>query len=312
MKMKVTHGNNNNNHGGSGKHQSRKIKELRKVYESPKFFLRENSFNIEIAVEEDLSLLFSEYNEWRMGKKKRPEYIFNMFLDIAFASVLPGIVKRNYDLILDNGEAFSEMLSNAINELQRRRQNRHKEMIQIYTDIYEDLNEDRIRKIFKQNFKGIEWQESLRLCIASHGSPRHTTNNLLRTIYQTVKFHDFRSLHKLLVKLYRKSDMSKIAIYILLEKRQDGKGGWIDRQLFNALTDLALTVINSCKKKEIRELLKLYCEERRKSEFDQSYRRRVQISEIPRFEYDRIAKIARKLAKKNEMYRIFLDFPGKK
>ena len=296
--------------------QPMRIKELRRIYEQgPKSFLRESLEVIEISVQENLETLFNDYMEWRKGQKKRQhvEYIFNMTQDFAFVSILPKIVKKNYDFITEHGEEFSEIISNAVGELNKTRRNRSKEMIAIYSSIYEDLNERRVKKVANLGLKGIEWDEALKLCLVSHGSPGHTMVNTLRMMYNTVKFSDYNSIHKLLSKLYGKKQMPKVAVYILLEKKPDfSRNNWIDSDLYSVLTNLALDEINIQKKDDIKFLLKLYCNERRRSEFEQYARRRVNFSTINREDYAKIHKVIKKLAKKNDMYRSFLDRPEKK
>jgi hypothetical protein len=287
-----------------------RVKELRKIYQSPKTFLRESLEVIEISVQEHLETMFNDYSEWRRGQKKRQdiEYIFNMTQDFAFVSILPKIVKTNYDFIIERGEEFSEIISNAVSELNRFKRNRYKEMISIYSGIYEDLNERRIKKVTSLNLKGLDWDEALKLCLVSHGSPSHTMINTLRMMYSSLKFNDYNSVHKLLSKLFGKNDMSKVAVYILLEKRPDfTKSNWIDSELYSVLTNIALDEINAQKKDDIKFLLKLYCNERRRSEFEQYARRRVNFSTINREDYAKIHKVIKKLAKKNDMYKVFLD-----
>ena len=181
-------------------------------------------------------------------------------------------------------------------------------MISIYSNIYEDLNERRIRKIASLDLKGIDWNEALKLCIVSHGSPGHTVVNTLRMMYSVIKFNDYKSVRKLLVKLYGKKDMPKVAVYILLEKKPDfSKSTWIDSELYAVLTKIALDEINVQDKKTIKNLLKLYCNERRRTEFEQYVRRRINMSTIDKEDYKKIWKVMKKLAKKNNMYRVYLD-----
>jgi hypothetical protein len=294
--------------GGRHNNSQPRIKELRKIYENPKTFLRESLEVIEISVQEHLETMFNDYKEWRMGKKKRPEYIFNMTQDFAFVSILPKIVKKNYDFIIENGEEFSEIISNAVGELNRTRRNRYKEMVAIYSSLYEDLNERRIKKLTSLNIKGVDWDEALKLCLVSHGSPGHTMINTLRMMYSTLKISKYQDIYKILRKLYGKKDMGKVAVYILLEKRPDfTKSNWIDSELYGTLTSIALDEINAQKKDGVKTLLKLYCNERRRSEFEQYQRRRVNFSTINKEDYAKIHKVAKKLAKKNDMYRVYLD-----
>jgi|HigsolmetaAR203D_1030402.scaffolds.fasta_scaffold00207_33 hypothetical protein len=307
MKIKIRNLKNRNQNGPAGDRPAR-AKKLEKIYESPKNFLREPLEVIEISVHEHLETLFNDYLEWRKGHRKKPDYIFNMSQDFGFVSVLPKIVKKNYDLILKYGEAFSEIISNAVVELTKFKRNRYKEMISIYSNIYEDLNERRIRKIASLDLKGIDWNEALKLCIVSHGSPGHTVVNTLRMMYSVIKFNDYKSVRKLLVKLYGKKDMPKVAVYILLEKKPDfSKSTWIDSELYAVLTKIALDEINVQDKKTIKNLLKLYCNERRRTEFEQYVRRRINMSTIDKEDYKKIWKVMKKLAKKNNMYRVYLD-----
>jgi hypothetical protein len=309
MKIKFNNFSNRQKQPTGRNNSQSRIKDLKKIYEQgPKTFLRESLEVIEISVQENLETLFNDYTEWRMGKKKRPEYIFNMTQDFAFVSILPKIVKKNHDFIIEHGEEFSEIISNAVGELNRFRRNRYKEMISIYSTIYEDLNERRVKKIASLGLKGLDWDEALKLCIVSHGSPSHTMVNTLRMMYSTLKFNNYNSVYKLLCKLYGKKDMPKVAVYILLEKKPDfSKSNWVDSELYSALTNIALDEINAQDKDTIKSLLKLYCNERRKSEFEQYARRRVNFSTINREDYGKIHKAIKKLAKKNDMYKIFLD-----
>jgi hypothetical protein len=295
-----------------GNNNFRKPKELRKMYENPNTFLRESLEVIEIAVQDQLETMFNDYAEWRRGKKKRPEYIFNMCQDIAFVSILPKIVRQNHDFILENGEYFSEIISSAVSELTRRRLAKSKEMISIYSNIYEDLNDIRIEKVVKMGLKGIEWDDALKLCIVSHGSPKHTMINALRMMYGTLKFKDYDSIRKLLSKLYGKREMGKVAVYILLEKSPDSqKGSWVDKELFKVFTDIAIDEIKSKPKDEIKLLLKEYCNERRRTEFEMSTQRRINFTTLNNEDYGKIYRVAKKLSKKNEMYKTFLDFVKK-
>jgi hypothetical protein len=284
--------------------------QLKRIYENPKTMLRKSLEVIEMAVQEQLETLINDYTEWRRGRAKRPEYIFNMLQDIAFVSVLPKIVKTNYDLIVERGEEFSELLSAAVSEVSRRQPplSKSKEMIAIYSSIYEDLNEERITRVFEMDIPGVEWADALKLCIVSHGSPGHTMNNTLRAIYTSVKSTDYDKVRKLFIKLYGKQDMGKVATYILLERAYDKqKTAWINRELHSLITNIALDELEKHPKKEIQELLKLYCNERRKQEQDQVIRRRISFSSINKDDYEKINSVVKKLVKKNEMYRTFLD-----
>jgi len=306
--MKIEIKNYSNREVGPVGDRPARSKKLEKIYETPKSFLKEPLEVIEISVQENLETLFKHYTDWRRGNGKRPEYIFNMIQDFAFVSILPKIVRKNYDFIIKHGEEFSEIISTAVSELTKHRRNRYKEMISIYSSIYEELNERRIKKIMSLDLKDINWDDALKLCIVSHGSPSHTMNNTLKMMYSILKFNDYESVRKLLVKLYGKKDMPKVAVYILLEKRPDfTKSSWIDSELYSVLTSIALDEINKLDKKEIKKLLKLYCHERRKSEFEQYIRRRISLSSINKEDYKKIRKVMKKLAKKNEMYRNFLD-----
>jgi len=283
---------------------------LSKIYESPKFMLRRSLEVIEVAVQDQLDTLFDDYTKWRRGNAKKPEYIFNMLLDFAFAAVLPKIVKQNFDFILERGEEFSELLSSAVSELSKRNPQltKAKEMIAIYSTIYEDLNERRIKKVFKLEIPGVEWAGALKLCIVSHGSAGHTMNNTLRAIYTTLKTTSYDVIRKLFIKLYGKHDLGRVAIHILLERGYDKqKNSWINRELYDMITNLALNELERLPQKEIKSLLALYCNERRKSEFEQFTRRRVNFSMIDSDDYEKITKAVKKLAKKNDMYRSFLD-----
>jgi len=306
--MKIKFRNVQNREQNGSAKRSTRAKKLDKLYESPKTFLREPLEVIEISVQQHLETLFNDYIEWKRGHRKRPDYIFNMTQDFGFVSILPKIVRKNYDFIIKHGEEFSEIISNAVSELSRVRRNRYKEMISIYSSIYEDLNERRIKKIVNLGLDGIDWNEALKLCIVSHGSPSHTMNNTLKMIYSVCKFKDYKSMRKLLIKLYGKKDIPKVAVYILLEKKPDfSKSSWINPELYSVLTRIALDEINIQEKDEIKKLLKLYCNERRKSEFEQYIRRRINLSTINKEDYKKIWKVMKKLAKKNKMYRVYLD-----
>lgn len=282
--------------------------DLKKMYESPKVFLRKSMEVIEVSVQEQLSSLFEDYISWRKGKSKRPDYIFNMLQDISFVSVLPKIVDNNYELFVERGEEFSEMISSAVSELMKGRLSKSRDMIAIYTNIYEDLNEKRVESIVKLDINGVEWDDALKICIMSHGTPRHTMNSTLRVIYGSVKTKDYKKVRKLLSKIYGKEEMDKVAVYILLEKAYDKqRNSWVDRELYSLLTTIALDEINRHSKDHIKKLMKLYCEERRRSEFENFIRRRINFSSLNKEDYSKIAKVVRKMSKKNEMYRIFLD-----
>jgi len=281
---------------------------LSKIYETPKLFLKKKLDVIEVSVQEQLDSIFNDYMAWRKGKLKRPEYIFNMLQDISFVSILPKIVKNNYDYIVERGEEFSEMISSAVTNLMKSRVAKSRDMIAIYTNIYEDINESRIKKIFKLDIPGFEWEDALKLCIVSHGSPKHTMNHTLRIVYGTIKTKDYNVIRKLFSKLYGKDDMDKVAIYILLERGYDKqRNNWIDPELYSIITNISLDQLNSYKKREIIELLKLYCEERRRSEFEQFVRRRINFSAINKEDYSKICDAVKKLSKKNDMYKGFLD-----
>jgi hypothetical protein len=296
-----------NGHNNNGQPQQN---ELKRIYETPKTMLRKDLDVIEVAVNEYLEPMFNDYKQWRMGKAKRPDYMFNMLQDIGFVSVLPKVVKNNYDFIIENGEAFSEIIASAVSELTRRTPGlaKSKEMLGIYSNIYEELNEERIRRVFELELPGVEWADALKICIISHGSASHTMINTLRAIYGMVKTHQYDIIRKLFIRLYSKAELPKLAIYILLEKVYDKqRNGWIDRDLHSIITNLALNEIEKCSKDEILELMKLYCNERRRTEIDIPIRRRITMSSINKDDYPKINRAIKKLSKKNEMYKIFLD-----
>lgn len=300
----------NNYNTNSSQPKTIRSEPLKKIYESPKTFLRKPLEVIEVSVEENLTTIFTDYTEWRRGKAKKPEYIFNMLKDISFVSILPKIVHKYEDTIIEHAEEFSEILSSAVVELTRNRIPKASEMISVYTNIYEDLNETRIEKIMRLEVPGIDWKSALFICMASHGSPRHTMTNTLNAIYRYVETTSYKIIRRLLVKLYGKEDMDKVAVAILLERSyraEDARFSKNYREMYSVITNIALDQINHNNKVEVVKLLKTYCEERRKSEYDKFIRRRVTFNTINKEDYSKIHKAIKKLAKKNEMYRIFLD-----
>lgn len=307
----------NQNKSGTANQQFRKVKDLKEVYKAPKTFLREKVDVVVELITEKLDEILNDYSQWRRGKKKRPEYIFNMMQDFAIVSALPDIYKENEEMINDDfGEEFSEILSNAINELARTRRNNYMDMVDVLTGIYEDLNEVRITEVVDLDIKGIEWDEATSLCIASHGNPSHTMINTLRTIYSRVGTSKYDDLRRILKRLFGKEDMPKVAVYILLEKKQFDNnpnrnnrhgGGNIRSKQYDVLTKLALDELEDCGKKKITDLLKLYCDERRRTEFDNFIRRRINFATIDKDNYPRLLKRIKKLSKKGRMYRSYLD-----
>lgn len=294
----------------ASQNKNTRVEPLKKIYESPKTFLRKPLEVIELSVEENLTTIFTDYIEWRRGKAKKPEYIFNMLKDISFVSILPKIVHKYEDTIIEYAEEFSEILSASVVELTRNRIPKASEMISVYTNLYEDLNETRIEKIMRLEIPGLDWKSALYICMASHGSPRHTMTNTLAAIYRYVDSTSYKVLRRLLVKLYGKDDMDKVAVAILLErayKAEDSRFSKNYREMYSVITNIALDQINYNEKNKVVQLLKSYCEERRKSEYDKFIRRRVNFNTINKEDYFKIHKAIKKLAKKNEMYRIFLD-----
>lgn len=302
--------NHNNNNGGSGKFQNpRKKKDLRKIYESPKFFLREDTEKLQDIFYEEFVDSIQAYIDWRTGKGgKKPDWLFNMMTDLAFVAILPELIDENVEFIEDNGDLFCGLISNSVGELQRRKLNGGQAMTDIFVKVYENLNGKRIQDIFDLELDNVTWEVASKLAIASHGSPKYTVNNTLRLIYQNLKLHNLDDLEILLKELFGKSELPKVAIYILLERKSaPGKGNWIDRKMFDALTQFALFYIEGLKKSEIKSLFKIFINERRKSEFDFTAYRRVNLSELDKDEFPRIVKVTKKMAKRNELNRIFLD-----
>jgi len=281
---------------------------LDRLYDDPRMFLKKKLDVIEVSVQEQLETVFNDYAAWRKGKAKQPKYVFNMLQDISFVSILPRILKNNYDYLMEHGEEFSEMISSAVTNLMRHRLSKSRDMIAIYANIYEDINEKRINKIFNLDIPGIEWEDALKLCIVSHGSPSHTMISTLKILYGILKTKDQKTIYKLLAKLYGKDDMDKVSVYILLEKGYEKvRNNWIDSELYSVFTNIALQKINSYSRADIIELLKIYCEERRKSEYEILIRRRVNFSSISKEDYSKICSAVKKVSKKNDMYKSFLD-----
>lgn len=281
---------------------------LKRIYESTKVSLKKSTELIKVSIDAGLENMFEDYRAWRRKGSKRPEYIFNMVQDIAFASYLPKIVKQHEDIIEKYGEEFSEILAAAVGELSKNKIAKSREMIGIYSKLYEEWNEDRIKRIFKMDLKGVDWEVALKLSITSHGTPRHTMINTLRVIYNNVKEREYDVLRKLLKKLYGEDDMPRVAVYIALERAYDRqKCAWIDREQYSVLTNIALDEINRQSKDEIKKLLKLYCEERRKSEYNELIHRRINFATINKDDYIKIIKVAHKLGKENQLYWLFLD-----
>lgn len=282
---------------------------LRKIYENNKSCLKKSLEVIKVSVQDQLSTIFEDYNGWRRGKMKKPDYIFNMFLDVSFASILSKVVKKNEDLINKHSDEFSEMLSSAVTELSKNKTiTKGKEIIAIYSKLYEDLNESRIKKFAKLDLPGMDWDAALKLALSSHGTPKHTMNNVLRFIYSSIKTKNYDELNTLFKKIYGKDNMDRVSIYILLDRQYDKvKNSWVDREQYSVITNIALDELNSHTKDEIKDLLKLYCEERRRTEYTEFINRRVNFSTINIDDYGKIDSAIKKLVEKNEMYRIFLD-----
>lgn len=268
---------------------------------------------IEMSTADHLETLFRDYKAYYgrpQTSKDEPKYIKMMMQDFAFASILPKVVEKNYDLVLENGEELSEMLCNASNEINanRGRIGRGREILSIYSNIYEDLNEERIQRVFSLEIPGVEWPAALQLCLVSHGQPKYTMMNTLRTIYRNVRTTDYDLIRKLFIRLYGKEDMAKVATYILLEKKYDRQANHgVDYNLYNLITTIALDELERLPKAEIRRALQEYCNQRRRTEFEKDMPRRVSFSSINKDDYPKINKAVKKLSKKGEVYQVYLN-----
>ena len=288
-----------------------KAEPLSKIFENRKSMLKRSMEVIKISALENFERVFQDYIAWRTNKAKKPDYLFNMITDIAFVSILPTLVKRNKELFEKYRPQFNEIISSAVSELGRKKIPKSDNMVAIYSSIYEKLNEKRIKKIFNLDIAGIDWKTALTLSILSHGSPKHSTLQVLRCLYSKIKTKNPSDIKKLFKRLWDKQDMPKVATYILLEKAYDAKRfSYIDKELYSAITNIALEKIESRHRDDIKVLLKLYCQERRSQETDTGCEfiyRRVNFSTLNEEDYQKIVDVAKSLGKKNEMYRIFLD-----
>jgi hypothetical protein len=305
-------GSRNGNNRNQNRRRGMSFKDLTEAYNNPKEMLKRDLGVIEVSIEEHFTTMFQHYRDWRNRVKdaKEPKYIYNMLMDFAFASALPKLVKQHKELIEENGEEFSEVLARGVAELSKpfgKGLSHHREAIAIYTNLYEDLNEERIRRIRDLNVPGVEWEQALRLALFSHGAPKYTVWAAAGVLYREVKTHNYDKVLKLLKRMYSKKELPTVGLYLLLDKRNQVPS-WIDKELYSLLTNIALDEIEALSKDEVKDILQKYCSARRREESDKVIERRIRFSSISKDDYPKITKMCKKLAKKNgALYATYLD-----
>jgi len=312
-----------NQGNGKGQHPSqkrnnnvdikRKPRRLEAIFSNPKAISKASVDMIEASCHEYTAQIFEDYIKFKRGEIKRPDWLFNMFKDISFASILKSLMKEKLTIFENYREEFSELLGSAIHELRMMKTGKSDFIINIYLKIYEDWNEVRIERIlnvYDETILGDKWGWDLAvdIALASHGSPTRTMSNTLRLIYNYVDSTKHKVLRKLLKTIYKTDDMGYVAIGILIDRPFNTKQRWMRKEQFDVFTDIALETLMKKKKSEIEHFLKRFCEERKR--MDQGFQIpevRLSLINLDKYRYGKIRKIAKRLSKKNKMRRYYLQ-----
>lgn len=236
--------------------------------------------------------------------------LFERMEDPKFAKTLKRILKTNDH---EDQEPVDYGMATVIAAfMQAKHKDLDEELKDLYADLIDKILKDRIKKVAKKTGLDKDLIKELLVVVADkkHISSENFVglyvNRMLRKVYliareNEVELGDNDALRKLFTQLFEKELLNKIAMNILLEKKGAIRN-FNDNQksVWNQFTNFALDVLESNKKKEIREELEYFVMRRVKdAKNNRDEARRVQFGSISE-DYKKIHASVKKLSEKDQ------------
>lgn len=239
--------------------------------------------------------------------------LFERMENPKFAKTLLRILKTPEHSPVDLG-----MATVIANFLERRHANLDEDLVAQYSEAIDKILKKRIKKLSKKTELNKDLLKELLVIVAE---PEAISNpqfigiyvqRMMRKLYTLSKTEDLGlddvdTMKKLFGQIFGKDLLNDVAINVLLERKEfirnynEGQ-----KAMWNNITNFALDVLESNKKKELRELIEYYVMRRSKdAQKNNDSARRIQFSQISEEDYPKLVAVAAKLSEKDK-YKNFL------
>jgi hypothetical protein len=199
--------------------------------------------------------------------------------------------------------------------LEKSHQNLDEEVVSLYGESIDKILKKRIKKVVKKVRKETEVEIDTDLLKdilvvvpepEAISNPRFVgiyVNRILRKLYTIAKtnslgLEDVETVRALFTEVFGVDVINDVAVNVLLERREKiAHFNETQKAVWNLMTNFALDVLESNKKKELKELVAYYAERRAKD--DQNQRdaaRRIQFAQVSKEDYPKLHKVAAKLS----------------
>ncbi len=197
--------------------------------------------------------------------------------------------------------------------LEKRHRDLDEEIVEQYSTAVDRILKKRIKKLTKKLGLETDLIKELLVVVSEPeaiSDPRFVgiyVNRILRKLYALAKdnelgLEDVKTVKKLFKAIFGEDLLNDVAINVLLERRDIIRNfNENQKAMWNLMTNFALDVLESNKKKELKEFIEYYVMRRAKDASKQrDSARRIQFAQISEEDYPKLHAVAEKLSEKEK------------
>jgi hypothetical protein len=232
--------------------------------------------------------------------------LFDHMNNMKLAKTLLRILKTSDATPIDLG-----MATIIADFLEKRHESLDPELVELYGEVIDKILKKRIKKLSKKTGLDKDILKEMLVVIAEPGAISDErfvgvyVNRVLRKLYTLAKNTklelDVDTIENLLSGLFGKELINDVAINVLLERKEFIRN-FNDNQIamWNLLTNFALEVLESNKKKVLREKIEYYVMRRTKdASKGRDSARRIQFAQVSEEDYPKLHKVSASLSEED-------------